>query len=254
MGAGRGAVRPAARSPPEPGVFRVESPPLWQFLPEHLRAGAGRFGVAPTQTAVDLFEEGLEDALAGATDRDTFDKGLFEIFSRFSWLFEQGVESVEIVNGRTIPIDFPGVERMLRLRRQIPEPQAVRIAGKLEIIGHSDRVFFLELESGEVIKGVAEHVEPAQLAALFGKRVVVSGLAEFRPSGSVSRIEVERMQEASARESSLWSRPPRPLQLPLDVRALRVAQDERSGLNAIYGQWPGDESEAELVTALEEFS
>jgi hypothetical protein len=240
--------------PSEPGVFRVESSPLRQLLPEHLRAGEGPFGLAPDQTAVDLFEEGLEDALAGATDSDTFDKGLVETFSMFARLFEQGVEAIEIVNGRTIPIDTHGVERVLQLRRQIPEPQAVRIAGTLDTIRHSDRVFSLALESGAVLKGVAERLEPTQMAALFGKQVVVSGLAVFRPSGSVSRIEAEQIQEASTRESSLWSRPPRPLQLPLDVRALRVSQDERSGLNAIYGQWPGDESEEELTAALEGLS
>ncbi|EPX56092.1 hypothetical protein D187_007434 [Cystobacter fuscus DSM 2262] len=240
--------------PSEPGVFRVESRPLRQVLPANLRPGEAPYGLDLAQTAVDLFEEGLEDALAGATDSDTFDEGLVETFSAFARLFEQGVEAIEIVNGRTIPIDTEGVERVIRLRRQIPAPQAVRIAGTLDTIRHSDRVFTLMLESGAVLKGVAERLEPTRMASLFGKQVVVSGMAVFRPSGSVSRIDVEQMQEASAQESALWSRLPRPLRVSLDTRSLRVVQDDRSGLNAIYGQWPGDESEEELVAALEELS
>ncbi|ATB39019.1 hypothetical protein CYFUS_004458 [Cystobacter fuscus] len=240
--------------PSEPGVFRVESRPLRQVLPANLRPGEAPHGLDLARTAVDFFEEGLEDALAGATDSDTFDEGLVETFSAFARVFEQGVEAIEIVNGRTIPIDSEGVERMIRLRRQIPAPQAVRIAGTLDTIRHSDRVFTLVLESGALLKGVAERLEPTRMASLFGKQVVVSGMAVFRPSGSVSRIDVEQMQEASAQETSLWSRLPRPLRVPLDTRALRVAQDERSGFNAIYGQWPGDESEEELVAALEGFS
>ncbi|WNG26538.1 hypothetical protein F0U62_22860 [Cystobacter fuscus] len=240
--------------PSEPGVFRVESRPLRQVLPANLRPGETPHGLDLAQTAVDFFEEGLEDALAGATDSDTFDEGLVETFSAFARLFEQGVEAIEIVNGRIIPIDSEGIERVIRLRRQIPAPQAVRIAGTLDTIRHSDRVFTLVLESGAVLKGVAERLEATRMASLFGKQVVVSGMAVFRPSGSISRIDVEQMQEASAQELSLWSRLPRPLRVLLDTRSLRVAQDERSGFNAIYGQWPGDESEEELVAALEGLS
>lgn len=238
----------------EPGIFRVESRPLKQALPANLRSSDSLFELDPERTAVDLFEAGLEDALAGATDSDKFDEGLVETFSAFARLFDQGVEAIEIVNGRTIPINTEGVERIVRLRRQIPPPQAVRIAGKLDTIRHSDRVFTLVLESGAVLKGVAERLDPTQMASLFGHTVVVSGMAVFRPSGSVLRIDAEQMQESSPQQTSLWSRLPRPLLTPLDARSLRTPQDERSGLNAIYGRWPGDESEEELVAALEELS
>ncbi|WP_309892003.1 hypothetical protein [Archangium sp.] len=237
----------------EPGVFRVESLPLRQTLPANLRSSDVLFD-DPERTAVDLFEAGLEDALAGATDSDKFDEGLVETFSAFARLFDQGVEAIEIVNGRTIPITTESVERVVRLRRQIPPPQAVRIAGKLDTIRHSDRIFTLLLESGAVLKGVAERLDPTQMASLFGHTVVVSGMAVFRPSGSVLRIDAEQMQESSPQQTSLWSRLPKPLLTPLDTRSLRVPQDERSGLNAIYGRWPGDESEEELVAALEALS
>lgn len=238
----------------EPGVFRVESRPLAQALPASLHASGALAELDPSRTAVDLFEGGLEDALAGATDSDKFDEGLVETFSTFARLFDQGVEAIEIINGRTIPINSEGVERVVRLRRQIPPPQAVRIAGTLDTIRHSDRVFTLVLESGAVVKGDAERLDPAQMAALFGQEVVVSGMAVFRPSGSVLRIEAEQMQQVSPQQASLWSRMPKPILAPLDTRSLRSPQDERSGLNAIYGRWPGDESEEELVAALEGLS
>ena len=97
----------------EPGIFRVESRPLRQMLPVGLRTGDVLLDLEPERTAVDLFEAGLEDALAGVTDSDRFDEGLVETFSAFARLFEQGVEAIEIINGRTIPIDPEGVERVL---------------------------------------------------------------------------------------------------------------------------------------------
>jgi hypothetical protein len=238
----------------EPGIFRVESRPLKQVLPENLRSSEALVDLGSTGTAVDLFEAGLEDALSGAADSDKFDEGMAETFHAFARLFDQGVERIEIINGRTIPVDIEGVERVARLRRQTPLPRAVRIAGKLDAIRHSDRVFTLILENGTALKGVGEHLDPAELASLFGQKVIVSGQAVFRPSGSVLRIEAEQIQGASPQQVSLWSNPPKPLLAPLDIRSLRQSQDGGAGLNAVYGKWPGDETEEELAAALQELS
>lgn len=151
-------------------------------------------------------------------------------------------------------MDQEPVERVARLRRQVPAPQATRVAGKLDSIRYSDRMFTLVLDSGMVLKGVAERLEPEQLASLFGQLAVVSGIAVFRPSGSVLRLEAEQIQAISPDQAALWAKPPRPLLAPLDIRSLRVSQDALSGIHAIYGQWPGDESEEELLAAIEEMS
>lgn len=147
-----------------------------------------------------------------------------------------------------------GVERVVRLRRQFPALLAVRVAGKLDSIRYSDRMFTLVLGSGTVLKGVAERLEPEQLASLLGQLAVVSGIAVFRPSGSVLWLEAEQIQAISPDQAALWAKPPRPLLAPLDIRSLRASQDALSGIHAIYGQWPGDESEEELLAAIEEMS
>jgi hypothetical protein len=46
----------------------------------------------------------------------------------------------------------------------------------------------------------------------------------------------------------------RPLVRRLDVTALHVPQGPDSGINAIMGKWPGDESEEEILALLEELS
>jgi hypothetical protein len=47
---------------------------------------------------------------------------------------------------------------------------------------------------------------------------------------------------------------PAPLSRGLDVAALRQPQDLRSGINAVIGRWPGDESDEEVTAALFELS
>lgn len=40
----------------------------------------------------------------------------------------------------------------------------------------------------------------------------------------------------------------------LDLEALRVPQGPDSGINAIIGKWPGDESDEQILALLEELS
>jgi hypothetical protein len=46
----------------------------------------------------------------------------------------------------------------------------------------------------------------------------------------------------------------RPLVGTIDLKALHVPQGPDSGINAIMGKWPGDESEEEILALLEELS
>lgn len=46
----------------------------------------------------------------------------------------------------------------------------------------------------------------------------------------------------------------RPLVGKLDLKALHQPQGPNSGINAIMGKWPGDESEEEILALLEEMS
>jgi hypothetical protein len=108
------------------------------------------------------------------------------------------------------------------------------------------------LPSGEAVRGIAtEQVDLAELASLFGKQALVSGIAKFRPSRSVLRIEAELVQPVTG-DVRVFSHVPKPLSL--DMRALRVPQGPTTGVAAIIGKWPGDESDEEILRALEELS
>ena len=128
-------------------------------------------------------------------------------------------------DGAPIRIDAECVEALGRLRRAIPPDQHVRVAGKLDVLRLSDRMFTLILASGARVRGVvAGHgVDLSALGELWGQDVVVTGVAKFRPSGSVLRIEAERIERANDRDLSLWSAEPRPIFGVLDERALRQA-------------------------------
>ncbi len=82
----------------------------------------------------------------------------------------------------------------------------------------------------------------------------MSGVAKFRPSGSVLRIEAEWIERANERDLSLWASGPRPILDALDQRALHQPQGPRSGATAIFGQLTGIESDDDIIEALDRLS
>jgi len=164
-------------------------------------------------------------------------------------------DSLELVNGRTVPITSESLLRVTEMERALPRARRVRVAGRLDEIRFSDRMFILVLDSGEKLKGVAEDSAISKLANLWGKPAAVTGFAHFRPSGSLSRVEADIIEPAREADLAVFQAVPKPQDSRLDPRTLRVPQGPRTGINAIWGQIPQPgESEADFVAAVQEMS
>jgi hypothetical protein len=160
------------------------------------------------------------------------------------------------MDGAPLRVDADSVERVKRLAKAIPPDQQVRVAGKLDVLRHSDRMFTLVLESGAQVRGVvaSDAVDLSALAGLWGRPAVVSGVAKFRPSGSLLRVEAEGIEPADERQLSLWGAMPEPIFRQLDERALHQPQGPRSGVSTIFGGLPGEETDEEIIEALDRLS
>lgn len=240
-----------------PGV-ELRIPTLREALPQRF-AQEDLFPPAdPEDSALTLMGRSLSDALAGKADSDAYDPPLLRSFEEFREVFRHGVSALEIRNGRpdqpTLTVTPEGIRVVQRLHRQTPRSQRVRIAGQVDAIRYSDRAFTLVLESGEQIRGVLAEGEPEVLAPYFGKVAVVSGMAQFRPSGSLLRVDADQVQPGTDQDLELWSETPRPLFASTDDHDLRRPQRPRSGINALIGSWPGNETDDEIFAMLEEMS
>jgi hypothetical protein len=239
-------------------IVELEALPLWEAAPSRFQQGDFFLDIDTSRSSLSLFEESFEEALKGQEEADLFDMALLKTLADFSKLFAGGIERIEIADRsagrmRTLEVKPDRLERVEQLWRKTPQDLRVRLAGRLDTIRHSDRMFTLVLGSGETLRGIAEGVEHGTLTRFFGQTVIVSGRAVFRPSGSVLRLEADRIEPATG-DVSLWSRLPVSLLGDLDRRTLYKPQGPRTGINAIFGRWPGDESEAEILQALEEMS
>lgn len=237
-------------------VLVVEAPSLADAVPEHFGQSDLVRTVDLGRSCLDLFEESVRDAITGRAESDAYDDGLVRTFEEFSRVLRHDVEMVELGDGSPLRIDAGGVEALRRLRRAIPPDQQVCVAGKLDVLRHTDRMFTLILETGTNIRGVVngDAVDLSALGGLWGQEAVVRGVAKFRPSGSVLRIEADRIDRAQARDLSLWSAEPRPVFDVLDERALRQSPGPRSGVSAIFGQRPDLESDDDIIEALDRLS
>jgi hypothetical protein len=111
----------------------------------------------------------------------------------------------------------------------------------------------LILDNGDKVLGsFLEEMIPT-MQDLWTKRIVVSGKAVYRPSGHLLRVDCDNVG-LGENESTVWSTLPTPINGKLDAARLHRRQGPRSGMAAILGRWPGDETDEEIQAALEKLS
>jgi hypothetical protein len=86
------------------------------------------------------------------------------------------------------------------------------------------------------------------LRKLWNERVLVTGTAHYRPSGSIQQIAVDGLQRAEPQDD-LFAHTPLPTSRQSVFRSL--PHDQQTGVASFIGTWPGDESDAELIEALQ---
>jgi hypothetical protein len=238
-------------------VVSLEAPTLAQ--PASQTLGQGNFFLDNAQTSIGLWSESLTDGLAGKADSDRFDGSMLAEFNKsLCRVFAHAVDSFEIRNGKdAVPplvVRREGIDKINQLRKQTPPPRRIRIAGKLDALEHSDHRLTLILAGGAKVPCWVGHIEEDRLRALWGKDVAISGIAVFRPSGKVLRVEVDAITPANVSDLEIWSFEPEPFEADVDLKALRKPQGPRTGASAVFGQWPGDESDEQIAAYLEEIS
>ncbi len=213
---------------------------------------------APEDTALDLLGDVLTDVAVKDEDSGRYDSALLQQIVRFDKVLDGEYQELAIngrgrVSGQRPILTRDTIETARSLQEVTPAPARVRVAGHLDMIRASTQTFALQLEDGNEVLGVASDEEWRAVASLFSQEVVVSGEAIFRASGRLLRLEADVIEQAGG-QTSIWSRVPEPTSGVLRSSDLRRRQGPRSGLAAIVGEWPGDESDEEVEAFLRQIS
>lgn len=241
-------------------IVIVEAPVLGEAAVEVYQS-KGLFDCFPQEheTALDVLGQTVGVIAARDTASEWYDTDLLRRMEKFRADFKRrDVNAVGLgtLNGagiETLPtatIDQATIDAAESLYRQSPKARRVRVSGTLDMLRDSDRAFDLLLSDGARVRGVWEE-DLGSILTLWGRQVVVDALAVFRPSGGLLRIEAGAMEEAGA-DDAYFSKLPKPAPTRLDLRAAHQVQAANTGLAAVYGKWPGDESEDQLLAALKD--
>lgn len=233
-----------------PGELLFMAPTLGTVMEQDERQPLFPRAFTPDQTALELLEESITDAIS--LNRDSLwldDAFLDSLEGHLKPIFKE-TPNLHWANGKSLDLMPESVAHFETLRREMPPKQWCRVTGKLEVIRHSDHAFALILEDGRAIRGVADPELDPTMKKWWGEKVVVEGQAVFRPSQNLLRIEAHQIDLAGARDA-IWSALPRPLFPDLSLQEVHETQGPKTGLAAIIGKWPGDESDEALLDALE---
>lgn len=235
--------------------LHFEAPRLGEAAEELYRQGEpGGVRPDPHDTGFDLVGDMLRDIASQARDSHRFDAQLLRRVEQFAHAGRWGVEWMTF-HGDRLPeaapprIDGKISEIAFKLERETPQPLRARIAGRVDMIRASDGAFSMILDSAETINGVLVKGSTEVLKQHWNQFSVVEGIAVFRASGSLLRIEAEGIAKASEADR-FFSEMPKPVPGEMDLRALRQPQTRSAGVGAVFGKWPGDETEDQLLAAL----
>lgn len=208
----------------------------------------------PDDTGFDLLGDVLADVAAEREDSDRFDRPLLRGLSHFQRGLTQSFQGIYLSGHRyaeSQPAALTSVtlDCARRLYEETPLPQRVRLVGRLDMIWQSRQGFALTLDDGQEVRGVLVEGDVSECKVLFNQRVLVQGRAIYRPSGRLLRIDAERI-DAGAGEPALWSRVPPPRGRKLDRQQFLQPQTLLNGVEAIFGKWPGDETDEEILDTL----
>jgi len=211
----------------------------------------------PSLTGLDLFGEVVRDVAAHNEDSDRFDKSLLGNLVGFKNVLNGTFHEVRLDPARpdtaVAVINLRVIRTAQEFQATTPLPQRVRLAGALDMVRASTQSFTLRLDDGQEVRGVLVSGSIVDAATHLNHRVLVLGQAVYRASGRLLRIDADEIRGAEG-EPSLWSRIPSPRTQRFDPSSLRVPQGPRSGVSAIVGRWPGDETDEEIDAWLERTS
>lgn len=212
----------------------------------------------PADTGFDLIADLVNDVRAHKSDSVRFDrpllKTLHQIGAGLNGTFQEClIEGRQGARQEPAVIDHSVMDNADLLSKETPKPQQVRIAGELDMIRASTSSFAIRLENGHEVRGVLAQDDIADLAGQFKKKVLVLGKAIYRPSGNLLRVDAIEVRPMEPGDEFFSTIPEaRPSQI--DLHRIRLDHKKKGGVAAIIGHWPGDETDEQVETMLQEMS
>jgi len=209
--------------------------------------------VSPDETALELLGKLVHDVREQITNSDSYDAPMLNRLTGWNGLLESKIRTVVLPTrgnqSQNSILDDSVVASARALSNRIPPERQVRVVGKIDMVRYSTRSLGLRLDDGNEVHCSVVNEEINELKELLNKDVTVLGKAIYRPSGSVLRLDVQQVLETTVGREQ-FSQVPQSMESRPKIE--RRPQTAKAGVAAMFGTWPGEESEEDLLTALSE--
>lgn len=209
--------------------------------------------VMPDETALELMGKLVHDVREQIISSDSYDAPMLSRLTGWNGILESKIKTVVLpmigVNAPKAILDESVIVGAKSLSNRIPAERQVRVVGKVDMVRYSTRSMGLRLDDGSEVRCAVVNEELSELREFLNKEVTVLGKAIYRPSGSVLRLDVEQILETTVGRGQFSQVP---LSMEIRPKVERRAQTAKTGVAAVFGTWPGEETDAELLAALTE--
>jgi hypothetical protein len=209
--------------------------------------------VRPDETALDLFGKLVADVRAQSDSSDTYDEPLLQRLTGWHGLLQTKVKAVQLPSmafmSTGAELDESVVVAARALSSRIPTPRQIRLVGKIDMVRWSTRSMAIRVEDGSEYRCAVINDEIGDLGQYGGQEVTLLGKAIYRPTGSVLRLDVEQVLNTTVGRAAYSDVP---LSFENRHETERKRQTVKHGVSVVFGSWPGDESDEELLAGLAE--
>jgi hypothetical protein len=185
----------------------VNAPPLGETAPDQIKQQDLWFSKpTPEDTAITLVSRSVKEVVSQNFESYAYDKGVLDGLLSFDTFFKTYGDKLIVEASRRPDENFSlgasELEKVRELKAEIPEPIAIVISGKFDVIQHSSRKFHLVLSNGQVILGTLDPdiLNVEDMRKFWGKKVTIKGILHFNPGRKVRLLEAQSLKLAEEGE------------------------------------------------------
>ena len=211
-------------------------------------------GLNREDTVFDLLADAITDVRSENRNSALFDSTLLKTVSGAR---RHGLDTLQIhLPNRKVKIstiDEKVVDSARRLQAEAPNPERIRIMGKLDALFFGDRSFILELQDGSRLRGAWMKDDPEPLQTHWGRDVLIEGVVRYKPNGEALGLEAEVIKLAEERDR-FYANVPKASTASVRKPVRPIIRPVSNPWDLVIGIWPGNESDDEFAELLERMS
>lgn len=208
-------------------------------------------GLTPMALVIKSFTAALTDD----SDKNQIDEPLIGELLKFKKFFTTDTEKILMTNRSSIPeIEFSRkeMEKIEKIFKTIPAPEKTMVAGVIDEMKFSrEQLILTTTENKKIVVTVAKTLFQ-EIKEFFGQEITISGMAYFKPGGSLSYVKMESFGRGG-KSAQFFYRKPEKLTMQQQIALQLREGKKRNPIDDIIGKWPGQETDEEFELMIRDF-